>query len=164
MIDGLTTIDDALRREGVRDRVTLMASGKIATGGELTTHLALGADIVHIARGFLLSLGCIQALRCHTNTCPAGITTQNTWLQSGLDPADKAVRVMNYSMALERDLVMITQACGLKHPRELNRGHLVMNTAPGVRRPVGELFPSLERSGASAPRLVPLHLAGGRRR
>ena len=141
LIDGLTVMDNALRAHGIRDRVTLIGSGKIATGGEVATHIALGADLVHIARGFLFSLGCIQALRCHTNTCPAGITTQNRWLQSGLDPADKAVRVMNYSRALERDLMMITQACGLEHPRELNRSHVVMNISPGVRKSLAELFP-----------------------
>ena len=64
----------------------LIASGKIATGGEVATHIALGADLVHIGRGFLFSIGCIQAMRCHTNTCPTGVTTQNRWLQSGLDP------------------------------------------------------------------------------
>jgi glutamate synthase domain-containing protein 2 len=89
----------------------------------------------------MFSLGCIQALRCHTNTCPAGITTQNRWLQSGLDPADKAVRVMNYSAALERDLLMITHACGLQHPRELNRSHVVVNVSPWVRRSLAGLYP-----------------------
>ena len=86
----------------------MIASGKIATGGEVATHIALGADIVHIGRGFLFSIGCIQAMRCHTNTCPTGVTTQNRWLQSGLDPMDKGVRVHNYALALERDLQMIT--------------------------------------------------------
>ncbi|MGH9382766.1 MAG: FMN-binding glutamate synthase family protein [Vicinamibacterales bacterium] len=129
LIDGLTAVDDALRCEGLQDRVTLIASGKIATGGEVATHIALGADLVHIGRGFLFSIGCIQALRCHTNTCPTGVTTQDRWLQSGLDPADKGVRVMNYSLALERDLLMITHACGAQSPeraapRSCGRQHL----------------------------------------
>lgn len=152
LTDGLTTMDNALRREGVRDRVTLIGSGKIATAGDVAIHLALGADIVHIGRGFLFALGCIQALRCHTNTCPAGITTQNRWLQAGLDPADKAVRVMNYSRALERELLQITQACGLTDPRALNRGHLMLNVSPGVRRPVRDLYPYPEpRADVPAP-------------
>ncbi len=70
-----------------------MASGKIATGGEVATHIALGADIVHIGRGFVFSLGCIQALRLHTNACPTGITALNRWLQSGLNPANRSVGV-----------------------------------------------------------------------
>jgi glutamate synthase domain-containing protein 2 len=139
--DGLVAVDNALRREGLRDDVCVIGSGKIATGADVAIHLALGADLVHIGRGFLFSLGCIQAMRCHTNTCPTGVATQNRWLQSGLDPADKGVRVRNYSLALERDLQMITHACGLTHPNQLHRGHLVMNTSPGVRRSLLELFP-----------------------
>ena len=141
LVDGLVIVDNALRREGLRDDIALIASGKIATGGEVATFIALGADLVHIGRGFLLSIGCIQALRCHTNTCPTGITTQNRWLQAGLDPADKSVRVRNYSLALERDLQMITHACGLTHPNQLHRGHVVVATSPGVRTPLEELFP-----------------------
>jgi glutamate synthase domain-containing protein 2 len=141
LVDALAIVDNALRREGLRDVVTVMASGKIATGGEVATHIALGADMVHIGRGFLFSLGCIQALRCHTNTCPTGVTTQNRWLQSGLNPADKSVRVFNYALALERDLQMITHACGLKHPSQLTREHVLVNVSPGVRKPLVELFP-----------------------
>jgi glutamate synthase domain-containing protein 2 len=144
-------VDNTLRREGLRDEVTVMASGKIATGGEVATHIALGADIVHIGRGFLFSLGCIQALRCHTNTCPTGVTTQNRWLQSGLNPADKSVRVFNYALALERDLQMITHACGLEHPSQLTREHVVVNVSPGVRKPLVELFPYPQKSALERP-------------
>ena len=141
LVDALTAVDNALRRHGLREDVTVMASGKIATAGEVATHIALGADIVHIGRGFLFSIGCIQALRCHTNTCPTGVATQNRWLQSGLNPADKSVRVMNYSLALERDLQMITHACGLDHPGQLTRDHVLVNIAPGVRKRSAELYP-----------------------
>ncbi|HWI19760.1 MAG TPA: FMN-binding glutamate synthase family protein, partial [Vicinamibacterales bacterium] len=139
--DAIIAVDSALRREGLRSDVTLIASGKIATGGDVATHLALGADLVHIGRGFLFSIGCIQALRCHTNTCPAGVATQSRWLQAGLDPADKGVRVRNYALALEHDLQMITHACGLTHPSQLHRGHVVMNTSPGVRKSLVDLHP-----------------------
>ena len=145
LIDALTVVDNALRREGLRNDVAIMASGKIATGGEVATHIALGADLVHIARGFLFSIGCIQALRCHTNTCPTGVTTQNRWLQSGLNPEDKGVRVLNYSLALERDLQMITHACGLEHPSELTRDHVLVNVSPGVRTRLATLYPYGEK-------------------
>jgi glutamate synthase domain-containing protein 2 len=139
--DALVAVDNALRREGLRDDVCVIASGKIATGADVATHIALGADLVHIARGFMLSLGCIQAMRCHTNTCPTGVATQNRWLQAGLDPADKGVRVRNYALALERDLQMITHACGLTHPAQMNRTHLAMNVSPGVRKSLAEIYP-----------------------
>jgi len=155
LIDGLTIVDNALRRYGLRDDVTVMASGQIATGGEVATHIALGADLVHIARGFMFSIGCIQALRCHTNTCPTGVATQKPWLQAGLDPGDKGVRVRNYSTALERDLQMITHACGLTHPNELQRSHVVVNVSPGVRQSLLQLYPysePIERSARILPR------------
>jgi glutamate synthase domain-containing protein 2 len=139
--DALVAVDTALRREGLRDEVCVIASGKIATGADVATHIALGADLVHIGRGFLFSLGCIQAMRCHTNTCPTGVATQSRWLQAGLDPADKGVRVRNYALALESDLQMITHACGLTHPAQLSRAHLVMNVSPGVRRSLVEIYP-----------------------
>lgn len=146
VMDGLIAVDDALRQWGLRDQITVIASGKIATGGEAALHLAMGADLIHIGRGFLLSIGCIQALRCHTNTCPAGVTTQNRWLQSGLDPTDKGARVANYSLALERDIMAVTHACGLVDPTELTRHHVMMNVAPGVRKLMAELAP-----GAALP-------------
>jgi hypothetical protein len=143
--DGLVAVDNALRREGLRDDVCVIASGTIASGADVATHIALGADLVHVARGFMLSLGCIQAMRCHTNTCPTGIATQSRWLQAGLDPADKSVRVRNYSLALERDLQMITHACGLTHPAQMNRTHLAMNVSPGVRKSLVEVYPYPQR-------------------
>jgi glutamate synthase domain-containing protein 2 len=152
LIDGLTMVDGALRRYGLRDRVTLIASGRIATGGDVATHIALGADLVHIGRGFLFALGCIQALRCHTNRCPAGVTSHSRWLQSGLDPADKAARVANYSLALERDLQMIAHACGVRHPSELNRRHVLVNVSPGVRKSLAELYPYPDVTHDAGPR------------
>jgi len=146
--DGLIAVDSALRREGLRDEVCLIASGKIATGADVAIHIALGADLVHIARGFMLSLGCIQAMRCHTNSCPTGIATQSRWLQAGLDPTDKGARVHNYALALERDLQMITRACGLTHPEQLNRTHLTMNVSPGVRKSLAEIHPYPARAQA----------------
>jgi glutamate synthase domain-containing protein 2 len=69
------------------------------------------------------------------------VTTQNRWLQSGLNPADKSVRVMNYALTLERDLQMITHACGLEHPSQLTREHVVVNISPGVRQSLAQLYP-----------------------
>ena len=82
---------------------------------------------------------------------PTGVTTQNRWLQSGLDPTDKAARVANYSLALERDLQMITHACGLDHPSQLTREHVVVNVSPGVRKPLVELFPYPQKSAVARP-------------
>ncbi len=139
--DGLTQMDNSLRKHGVRKKTVLIGSGKIATGGDVVQALALGADMVNIARGFLFSMGCIQALKCQTNRCPTGITTQDKWLQRGLDPTFKSQRVANYAKILKNDLFMILHSCGLTHPNQLTREHLTMVVAPGQTRTLRELFP-----------------------
>jgi glutamate synthase domain-containing protein 2 len=139
--EALVQLDSELRRAGLRTETVLIASGRIASGADVIQAMALGADMVNIARGFLLSLGCIQAMQCHTNHCPTGITTQNRWLTRGLDPASKSERVANYARTLRKDILMILHSCGLSHPRELTRDHLTLVTAPGQTRSLRELYP-----------------------
>ena len=129
--EALVQMDDSLRRHHVRKKTVLIASGRIATGGEVVQALALGADMINIARGFMLSMGCIQSRRCHTNRCPTGITTQNWWLKRGLDPTLKSERVAAYARTLKKDLFMLLSSCGLTHPNQLTRDHLVLVVAPG---------------------------------
>jgi hypothetical protein len=77
---------------------------------------ALGADMVNVGREAMLAIGCIQAQKCHTDTCPTGVATQNAWLAHGLDPALKSVRAANYVSTLRRDLLKVSEACGVEHP------------------------------------------------
>ena len=77
---------------------------------------ALGCDMVNVAREAMLAIGCIQAQKCHTDTCPTGVATQNAWLARGLDPARKSVRAANYIRTLRRDLIKVAEACGVEHP------------------------------------------------
>lgn len=94
--EGLVVVRNLLTGAGMRSKVRINASGKVCSGFSLTRTLALGADITCAARAFMLSLGCIQALKCNTNKCPTGIATQNKELQYGLDPRDKTNRVYNF--------------------------------------------------------------------
>lgn len=80
---------------GLRERIKVVSSGKLITPADVAWALAMGSDFVVSARGFLFSLGCIQALQCNENTCPRGITTHNPRLQAGLDPEDKSIRVQH---------------------------------------------------------------------
>ncbi|MGE3857578.1 MAG: FMN-binding glutamate synthase family protein [Dehalococcoidia bacterium] len=139
--DALVEVDDAYRRWGVRDRVTLIGAGRIVTGAEAAHALALGADLVNIGRGFLFSIGCIQALRCHTNECPTGVATQSAWRQRGLVPRDKRSRVANYARAVQEDLMVVTRSLGLRSPGELTREHLEVVVAVGQRMRASDLYP-----------------------
>jgi glutamate synthase (ferredoxin) len=77
---------------------------------------ALGVDMVNVAREAMLAVGCVQAQKCHTGDCPTGVATQNPWLAHGLDPADKSERVTNYVKTLRRDLLKVSESCGVPHP------------------------------------------------
>src|SRR5690606_38612995 len=93
--------------------------------------MALGAEAVYIARGFMLSLGCIQALECHTNNCPAGIATQNPRLQKGLDIEAAAERIATYAEQLYKETQMLTESCGYDSPDEITPDDIMVVTSPG---------------------------------
>ncbi len=94
----------------------------------------MGADAVNNARGFMFSLGCIQAMQCNKNTCPTGITTHDPKLQRGLVTSDKAERVANYQRNMVKEVSIIAHSCGVKNPRHLTRQHarMVANSSASV--------------------------------
>lgn len=109
-----------LESEGVRDRIKILAAGKLINAGRQLTAFALGADACYTARGFMLALGCIQARECGSNTCPVGITTHDPQLQAGLDPELKATRVAHYVENTQHDLKEMLVATGKCCPSELS--------------------------------------------
>ena len=127
----IAVADWALKQYEVRDKVVLFASGKIATPIEIAVAMALGAEAVYIARGFMLSLGCIQALECHTNNCPAGIATQNPRLQKGLDIEAAAGRIATYAQHLYKETQMLAESCGYDSPDQITADDIMMVTSPG---------------------------------
>ena len=129
-----------LQEAGVRDRLVIFASGKLISAGMQLKALSLGADVTYSARGFLLALGCIQALQCNRNTCPVGITTHHQHLQSGLDVEAKSQRVVNYIEALHHDHVELLAAMGRSSARELTE--INVSLPAGVSAP----SPGQERS------------------
>lgn len=114
-------LDDALRRHGLRDRIRIIASGKLVNPTDVAYALAAGADFVVSARGFMFSLGCIQAMKCNKNKCPTGITTHDPRFQRGLVPSDKADNVANFHKGVVKEVDMIAHSCGAPHARALTR-------------------------------------------
>jgi glutamate synthase domain-containing protein 2 len=106
--------------------------------------LCAGADFVNSARGFMFSLGCIQAMKCNKNTCPTGITTHNHRLQRGLDPEDKAVKVGNYCKSIVHEVEVLAHSCGVSEPRGLRRYHLRIVQDDGKSVPMDILYPRPE--------------------
>lgn len=127
----LILLDDALRKFNVRDQVKIIASGKITTPDKAALALAMGADLVQIARGFMISVGCIMAHRCHTNDCPAGVATTDKKLQQGLVVEEKKFRVTNYILTMREGLFRIAAAAGLDSPTKLERHHVVYKDERG---------------------------------
>lgn len=137
----LIILDDTARKFGVRDRIKIFASGKLVTPDKVAIALALGADCVNSARGFMMANGCIMAMQCHTGKCPTGITTTDSKYQEALAPEEKQWRVMNYILQLREGLFSLAAACGLESPRELRREHVVFTNESGESVRVVDLFP-----------------------
>ena len=139
--EALPRVADALLAAGLNGRIRLVASGKLVTSARAAWALCCGADFINTARGFMFSLGCIQALRCHTNTCPTGVTSHNPRLQRGLVVEDKATRVANYALNMNREIDMIAHSCGVRQARELTRRHVRIVQPAGGTISLDVLYP-----------------------
>ena len=139
--ESLPMVIDKLAEFNLKDRVKVIASGKLITPTDVAWALCIGADFIVSARGYMFSLGCIQALQCNKNTCPTGITTHDERLQKGLNPADKATRVANYHDNMLHEVGIIAHSCGVREPRELRRHHARIVTQSGFSVPLNEIFP-----------------------
>jgi glutamate synthase domain-containing protein 2 len=139
--EALPLVCDVLSRYGLKKRICVIASGKLIMPSGVAWALAAGADFITSARGFMFSLGCIQALRCNKNTCPTGITTHKPHLQRGLDPQIKSLKVANYHKNIIAEVGTIAHSCGVTNPRMLKRKHVRIIQYDGRSIPMDELYP-----------------------
>lgn len=139
--ESLPLVVDILKKYELKDRIHVVASGKLITPGQVAWALCVGADFAVTARGFMFSLGCIQALQCNKNTCPTGITTHDKKLQRGLDISDKTERVYQYAKSVRKEVGTIAHSCGVPEPRGLKRLHCRIVQEDGSSKPVDELYP-----------------------
>ncbi|NVJ97020.1 MAG: FMN-binding glutamate synthase family protein [Alphaproteobacteria bacterium] len=141
--ESLPTLVDCLNRFGLRDRVKVIASGKLINPSEVAWAFCAGADFVNTARGFMFALGCIQALQCNKNTCPTGVTTHDKRLQRGLVPESKADRVAHYAKNMTKEITIIAHSCGVSEPRALRRKHARIVMRPGQSKSMADLWPDV---------------------
>ena len=139
--EALPMLVDTLYATGLRDRIRVVASGKLVTSAHVAWALCMGADFAVTGRGFLFALGCIQALQCHKDTCPTGITTHNRRLQHGLVVEDKSRRVAHYARGMNDEVDRLAHSCGLAHARQFRREHARIVQGPGRSVPLDELYP-----------------------
>jgi len=140
--EALPRIVDIRDRHGLKERVRIIASGKLVGPGDVAWAICAGADFVTSARGFMFSLGCIQALKCNRNTCPTGVTTHDPRFQKGLVVEDKCEKVARYARCIVTEVEMIAHSVGVREPRQMRRRHVRIVQPDGTSRPLNEILPS----------------------
>lgn len=160
--EALAFIDDALVGFGLRDRIKLIASGKIITAFQIVKNLSLGADLCNSARGMMFAIGCVQSLSCNTNTCPTGVATQDPKLYKGLNVEHKSTRVAMFHKKTILAMVDILSSTGHSSTEKLNRTHIFRRVDQQTVMRYDEIFPLIEPGSFlnedSAPRAYQLHL------
>jgi glutamate synthase domain-containing protein 2 len=137
---GFARVYQIFAERSLHEQVTFIGGGKLGLPDNAVVGFALGCDMVYVAREAMLAIGCIQAQKCHTDTCPTGVATQNAWLARGLVPEAKAVRVANYIKALRRDLVRVAEACGVEHPGLITTDSVDILTGRTGSTPLHEIY------------------------
>ncbi|NYJ08779.1 FMN-binding glutamate synthase family protein [Petropleomorpha daqingensis] len=137
---GFARVYSVFARAGLHEQVVFVGGGKLGLPDNAVVAFALGCDLVNVAREAMLAIGCIQAQKCHTDTCPTGVATQNAWLAHGLDPALKSVRAAAYIATLRRDLLKVAEACGVEHPGLIDTSAVEVLTGRTASRPLREVY------------------------
>lgn len=143
VLEAIVLVHNALVGMGARERIRIFAAGKLVTSVDIAIALALGADGVNTARGFMFALGCIQSQLCHTNRCPVGVATQKAGLARALDVDSKAERVEKFHAATLKALAEVVGAAGLDHPHEFAPQHVYERVSPWEIRPFSVLYPAI---------------------
>lgn len=134
----LPLVHRALLKYGVRDRVKIIASGKLFSPDRIAIALGMGADLINIARGFMITVGCIQTLKCHSNVCPVGVATTDPELQKALVIDEKKWRTSNYVITMRKGLFRIAASAGLDSPVHFSSQHIVYKDDRGTVYPIEE--------------------------
>lgn len=137
---GFARVYSTFAEAGLTDDIVFIGSGKLGLPDNAAVAFALGCDMVHVAREAMLSIGCIQAQRCHTDRCPTGIATQDPWLERGLDAELKSIRAAAYVRTLRRDLLRVSEACGVHHPGLLTTDDVEIVLGNRKSQPLDEVY------------------------
>ena len=124
---GFSDLYKLFQRKGLSEHIVFIGSGKLGFPAKGAMAFAMGADCINVAREAMMSIGCIQAQVCHTNRCPSGVATQSKWLQNGIDPTLKSVRLTQYFKTYRKELIEITHAAGYEHPCQFKMSDVEIN-------------------------------------
>jgi len=129
---GFERVYPIFQEAGLSRDITWIGSGKLGFPDRAIVALAMGCDVIQVAREAMPAIGCIQAQKCHTGHCPSGVATQNRWLQAGLNIEQKAGRFSAYVTGFRKELVSLSLAAGYRHPRQFTGDDIEFST--GVNR------------------------------
>ena len=139
-VQGFSSVHHIFAERELVDEIVFIGAGKLGFPQQALLAMAMGCDMVAVAREAMLAVGCIQAQRCHTDHCPTGVATHNKWLVRGLDPGDKAARLANYIITLRKEILQLTRACGFDHPSEVGLEQFTVLDDSLGHRPATEVF------------------------
>ena len=131
LFTALPILTALLEKYGIRDQIKVFASGKLITPDKIAIALGLGADLVNIARGMMISVGCIMSQQCHMNTCPVGVATTDPKREKGLIIDEKKYRVTNFITSLHEGLFNISAAVGVDSPTKITKEHIIIKNKDG---------------------------------
>lgn len=151
---GFSRVYGTFAEQGLTDDLTFIGSGKLGLPENAAVAFALGVDMVNVAREAMLSIGCIQAQKCHTDKCPTGIATQNPWLARGIDPASKATRAGVYLRQLRKELMKLSSAVGVAHPALITPGDIEILNGDYEARTLAGVYGYKDGWGELGPRLA----------
>jgi len=140
LTEGLVFVHNALVGCGLRGEIRIIAAGKVSTGFDIARTIAIGADLCYAARAMMFAVGCIQARRCNTNDCPAGVATQDPALVRGLDVTDKATRTHRFHHATVHAFTELLGAAGFQDPAELRPWHVYRRVSEVDTQNYAEMF------------------------
>lgn len=124
LLEALAYVNTLMSKYDMKKNVVIIASGKMIDAFDILRAFALGASIVNSARGFMMSLGCIQARVCNLDECPVGVATQNKDKWSALDPKKKSVRVMNFHKNTIHAVMHLAGAMGLSNVNYIRKSQI----------------------------------------
>ncbi len=131
---------ETFKQRELNDKIIFAGSGRLGFPEQALMAMAMGCDLIGLARETMLAIGCIQAQNCHTGHCPTGVATQNKWLVHGLDPTDKGARLANYFITLRKEILLLSRACGYDHPSKVTPAHFEILDDNFSSRPLKEVF------------------------
>ncbi|MFD5940173.1 FMN-binding glutamate synthase family protein [Streptomyces griseus] len=151
---GFTRVYGVFAERGLTDDITFIGSGKLGLPEKAVVAFALGVDMINVGREAMLSIGCIQAQKCHTDKCPTGIATQNPWLARGIDASSKGERAAMYLRTLRKDLLKVSGAVGVLHPSLITPSDIDILNGDYDARSLGSVYGYKDGWGSLGPELA----------